>query len=82
MKVQFPGVASLEVGKFSKSKRRRRKDEGTFPGDGWPCVVLSQKEEEERMKVRSPGAAPESMIKRRRRIRRGTGEGGHMHNER
>jgi hypothetical protein len=36
MKVQFPGVAGREVGKLSKSKRRRRKDEGTFPGGGWP----------------------------------------------
>jgi hypothetical protein len=36
MKVQFPGVAGREVGKLIKSKRRRRKDEGTIPRGGWP----------------------------------------------
>jgi hypothetical protein len=43
-----------------------------------------RKKEEERMKVRSPqGASPESMMKRRRRIGRGTkgGGGGRMHYE-
>jgi hypothetical protein len=36
MKVRSLGVAGREVGKLSKSKRRRRKDEGTFPRGGWP----------------------------------------------
>jgi hypothetical protein len=37
MKIQFPGVVGREVGKLSKTKRRRRrKDEGTFQGGGWP----------------------------------------------
>jgi hypothetical protein len=36
MKVQFPGVAGREVGKLSKSKRRRRKDEDIISRGGWP----------------------------------------------
>jgi hypothetical protein len=67
MKVLFPGVASRKVGKCSKSKRRRRKEEGTFLGDGWPCMVLSQKRRRQKSEGTFPRGRPREYNMKKRK---------------